>query len=376
MEPPRWTLSTGPGPLAPAVQAALAQPLVHHADPWFRSFYAGLIAKLQRALAAPTPPAVLQMEAVGAIEALVAGLVRPGETVLALVDGPYGCWLADLARARGAMVHVLQAEPRRAVDPGTLASLLDRTPSLRPALVTVVHVETPHGTRAPLQDLTAELRRRCDPLILCDAVASWPGERLDLEGWDLDAVALGAQKCLGAAPGVTPVWLSQRAWGRVEANPAAPAGSFLSLAGWREVHRPAVPFPFTPSVLGLYALDAALDALLAEGALTCRERHRSIAAAWRAAVARLGLELWPADPAAAAADSVTVARMPPGTDARDIRRSARERHGVELADGVGELEGRVLRIGHMGEAARPEALAAGVAALTAALREASCHQRR
>lgn len=374
MEPPRWTLSTGPGPLAPAVQAALMRPLVHHADPWFRSFYAGLVAKLQRALDVGDPPAVLQMEAVGAIEALVAGLAGPDDTVLALVDGPYGYWLAGLARARGATVHVLEAEPRRAVDRLTLTGFLDRTPSLRPALVTVVHVETPHGTRAPLLELTAELRCRFDPLVLCDAVASWPGERLDLEGWGLDAVALGAQKCLGAAPGVTPVWLSQRAWGRIETNPAAPAGSFLSLPGWRDVHRPEVTFPFTPSVLDLYALDGALDALLAEGVLACRERHRSIAAAWRAAVARLGLELWPTGPEAAA-DSVTVVRMPPGIDARDVRRIARERHRVELADGVGELEGRVLRIGHMGEPARPEALAAGVAALAAALDEAKNDRR-
>ncbi|HET6521516.1 MAG TPA: hypothetical protein VFG47_17110, partial [Geminicoccaceae bacterium] len=187
-------------------------------------------------------------------------------------------------------------------------------------------------------------------------------------GWGIDMAVLGAQKCLGAAPGVTPVHVGPRAWAMMAANPGAPRGSALSLLDWQGTHDPVRAFPFTPSILDLYALDGALDDLLAEGVAAAVARHGEVAAAVRAGVRAQGLGFWPRREALMA-DTVTAVRMPEGVDEREVRRAVRARFGVQLAGGDGELAGRVLRIGHMGPAATRANAARALAALAGALTE-------
>jgi len=151
------------------------------------------------------------------------------------------------------------------------------------------------------------------------------------------------------------------------ANPAAPRGSALSILDWRDAHLASRPFPFTPSVTDVYGLHACLEQYLREGAETVRLRHREAARATRAGLEALGLRLWAREPAVRS-DTVTAVRLPEGATEQELRAHARERSGVLLSGGFGELSGKLLRIGHMGPSAFPLSAVIAVTAVGRALR--------
>ncbi len=152
----------------------------------------------------------------------------------------------------------------------------------------------------------------------------------------------------------------------MKANPDAPLASMLCILDWRNAWKRSEPFPFTPSVAEVNGLDAALDLYLAEGPEAVWARHALTAAATRAGVRGMGLELWAAREAIAS-PTTTAVRTPEGFDAGPVLIEARARYGVILSSGRGETLGKLTRIGHMGPTAQPIYALVAVAALGGAM---------
>jgi pyridoxamine--pyruvate transaminase len=233
-------------------------------------------------------------------------------------------------------------------------------------VVSVVHCETPSGTVNDV-DAIAAIAREHGALLIVDAVSSFAGMRCDMASWGDSLVVTAPQKCLGGPVGLSLLHVSDAAWERMAANPTAPRGSALSILDWRGAHLASRPFPFTPSVTDVYGLHACLEQYLQEGAEAVRRRHRAAALATQAGVEALGLELWATEPAVRS-DTVTAVRLPEGTTEHAVREHARERSGVSLSGGFGELSGMLLRIGHMGPGAFPLGPVIAVTAIGRALR--------
>jgi pyridoxamine--pyruvate transaminase len=145
-------------------------------------------------------------------------------------------------------------------------------------------------------------------------------------------------------------------------------GSYLSILDWKTTWLEKRTFPYTPLISEMYALESVLTQILEEGVERLVERHQQIAAACRTGVKALGLELWPAREEIAA-PCVTAIRMPEGLTDAGIRTTMRERYGVMISPGYGELQGQLIRLSHMGEQARPTMLAAQMAAFEQALKD-------
>ena len=143
--------------------------------------------------------------------------------------------------------------------------------------------------------------------------------------------------------------VSEGAWARIGANPAAPRASFLSLLDWKEQWLEGGKFPFTPSVSDVHGVEAACDQLLEEGLESSIERHELSARACRAGIRAMGLELWPRTEEITAA-CVTAVTVPDGLTDVQVRSHVRERYGVMISGGQGA--GNLVRIGHMGQSAR------------------------
>ncbi len=158
--------------------------------------------------------------------------------------------------------------------------------------------------------------------------------------------------------------VSEGAWARIGANPAAPRASFLSLLDWKEQWLEGGKFPFTPSVSDVHGVEAACDQLLEEGLESSIERHELSARACRAGIRAMGLELWPRTEEITAA-CVTAVTVPDGLTDVQVRSHVRERYGVMISGGQGA--GNLVRIGHMGPTARGLHPVVGVAALGRAL---------
>jgi pyridoxamine--pyruvate transaminase len=184
-------------------------------------------------------------------------------------------------------------------------------------------------------------------------VSSLGGTRLEIDAWHVDVAIAGPQKCLAGPPGMSLISVSSRAWEAIESNPSAPRGSFLSLLDWKHrwIEGGRVAFPYTPSVSDMNGVHAALEEVLDEGPDAVIAIHRQAARACRAGVRAMGLELWPKSESYAA-NCVTAVRMPAGVAVGELLTHVRERYGVMLSGGYGELKEKLIRLGHMGPASR------------------------
>ena len=357
MRDPDFTLSAGPVAATPRVLAALGSPIVYHYDPAFIERFRATERKLADVFLTRNDVLLMQGEAVLGLEAAARGLVQPGTKVLNLVQGVFGkgmgYWLKDF----GAELHELEVPYNDAVDPADVEQYLEEHPGIE--LVTVVHSETPSGTVCDVSAIGPIARSR-GALTLIDCVSSLGGIEFRTDEWQLDVCVAGAQKCLGGPPGMSLMTVSDAAWERIRSNPAAPRASFLSMLDWKEQWIDGDRFPFTPSVTELFGVEASVDELLDEGLEASIARHERSAAACRAGVRAMGLELWPRSDEVAAA-CVTAIAVPEGLTDVQVRAHCRERYGVMISGGQGA--GNLVRIGHMGTSARGLHPVVGLAAL-------------
>jgi pyridoxamine---pyruvate transaminase len=342
---PDFTLSAGPVTASARTLAALGSPITHHNDPVFLDAFRATEAGVGRVFGTRSEVILLQGEAVLGLEAAARSLVRPGLPVLNLVSGVYGKFMGYWLTGFGAVLHEIEVPYDEAVDPAAVAAYLDEHPEIE--LLTVVHCETPSGTVNDLAAIGPVAASR-GVLTLVDCVASVGGMPFDTDGWQLDVCVAGPQKCLAGPPGMSLVTVSDRAWAAIEANPAAPRASFLSLLDWHEGWHGRGSFPYTPSISDVHGVRAACDQILAEGLPASIARHAAAAAACRAGARAMGLSTWPKSDDIAAA-SVTAIRVPDGLDHEDVQRHVRARYGVMLSSGEGA--GNLVRIGHMGPTA-------------------------
>jgi len=357
MRDPDFTLSAGPVMASPRVLAALGSPLLYHYDPAFLEAFRRTERKLAQIFLTRNDVLLMQGEAVLGLEAAARGLVQPGTRVLNLVQGVFGkgmgYWLKDF----GAELHELEVPYNDAVEPADVERYLDEHPGIE--LVTVVHSETPSGTVCDVSAI-GPIAHAHGALTLIDCVSSLGGIPFSTDEWQLDVCVAGAQKCLGGPPGMSLMTVSEAAWERIRANPNAPRASYLSMLDWKEQWLDGGKFPFTPSVSELHGVEAACDELLEEGLETSIERHERAAAACRAGVRAMGLELWARSEEIAAACVTAITVPEPFTDTQ-VRAHCRERYGVMISAGQGA--GNLVRIGHMGPSARSLYPVVGLAAV-------------
>ena len=371
LRPPERLLC-GPGPtnVDPAVLEAMSRPMLGHLDPdlprdprWTSSRCCGACTALPDGLVLP-----LHCTGTAGMEAGIANLLEPGDTVIVAQCGFFGRRIAEIARRHGAEVVTVEADWGECVaERRHLVQALDRHPDAR--MVAVVHAETSTGVEHPLGELGAAMRDR-DTLLMADCVTSLAGVPLDVGAWGVDFAYSCTQKCLAAPPGMSPVAVSERAMERLRARRTPVPFSFdLLLLERYWVERP-VAYHHTAPILAIYALHEALCGVLREGLEARWARHDEAAAHLQAALETRGLELL-ADPEHRLAP-LTAVRVPDGVDGKAVQGRLLREHGIEIGGGLGPDAPAMWRIGLMGRNATIETADRVLAALDAALvREAA-----
>ena len=351
MRAPDFTLTAGPTMASPRVLAALGSPIIFDYDPVFLEHFRDTERLLAEVYRTTNDVVLMQGEAVLGLEAAARGLVSTGTRCLNLVSGVYAAWFGDWLREYGAEVSEVRVPYDEAIDPAAVErALADDGPF---ELVAMVHSETPSGVENPLAAI-GPLAHAHGALMLADVVSSVGGSALEIDEWKVDLAVAGPQKCLAGPPGMSLLSVSPRAWEMMESNASAPRGSFLSLLDWKHkwIDGGRVAFPYTPSVSDVNGVHAALLEVVEDGGVEASvERHARAARATRAGVRALGLELWPRSDSYAA-NCVTAVRAPAGVEVSELLAHVRERYGVMLSGGYGELKTELVRLGHMGPASR------------------------
>ena len=324
---------------------------------------AGLADRLARLIGTSGDVLFVQAEAVTALEAAAASLGRPGVKAINVVTSPYGAWFGRWLRKAGAAVVEIRAEPARPVSLRAVAATLDAHPDA--SLIAVVHAESASGIRNPIEAILPLARQR-GLLTVVDAVASLGGHAFNADALGADVVAVGPQKALAGPTGISAVAVSARAWAAID-RPDAPTASTLSLLDqkrlWLDAGRGALPG--TPSPLELWALQAALDRVEAEGLDSIIDRHAEAAAAARDGLLALGLTPWVA--AGEASHLVTSFAVPADIEVDGFLTHLRAAD-PEVSLGVGAGAGRLVRLNHTGRRADPAVVHAMIVAVAGALR--------
>jgi len=349
---PQKLLTPGPTSVPPEVLRALAEPVLHHRSPDFAEVFALAQERLRDVFRTQNEVLVLTSSGTGAFESAVVNLLSPAERVLAVSQGEFGERWQALGRAFGCDVVPLTYSWGEAPAPGDLRDALAKS---RATTVFLVHSETSTGVVCDLEPLLA-VCREAGALSVVDAVSSLGAVPLETDAWGADAVVTGSQKALMTPPGLAFVAVSDRAWERAES--ATLPRFYWDWARQRRAQAKGST-PSTPATSLVVALVEALGIVLRDGLETAFARHRALGRACRAGIKTIGLELYSPDDDSAAV--LTGALTPEGIDAVALRLALRDRHGITIAGGHGELVSRLFRIGHIGHVGIEELAGALVA---------------
>jgi aspartate aminotransferase-like enzyme len=245
-----------------------------------------------------------------------------------------------MVRAFGAdLVHV-RLDWGETPEPEDLRSALADAGDV--SVVYLTHSETSTGVVCDLQALVT-VAKDAGALVVVDAVSSLGAVPLETDAWGIDVVVSGSQKALMCPPGVAFVSVAPAA---LEAAAHATAPRYV--LDWERTRKAQAKLdaPFTPAVSIVRALDVALGLLLDEGLETAFDRHARLGRACREGAKAMGLELFSPDEERSAV--VTAIRVPEGVDGTRVVAALRERFGITIANGQGELKGKIFRIGHIG----------------------------
>ncbi len=287
-------------------------------------------------------------------EVPLVNLVEPGEAVLLPVTGRFSQSWAEMAEQLGLATRRLELPRDRPVDPAAIEAALraDRGPRIKAVLA--VQTETATGITSDM----AAIRRAIDAaghpaLFVVDAIASLAAEPFAMDDWGIDTALTASQKGLMLPPGLCFVALNDRALGVAESCRHPRRYFDINFRRGAETYR---WFHGTPPLQQIWGLRESLDMLFEEGLETVIARHRRLAQAVRACVARwaeAGDLAFHCPVPEARSNAVTAIRVAPGVDPDAMRRLARDRYQTALGAGLGELEGKAFRIGHLGDLNEP-----------------------
>ena len=233
-------------------------------------------------------------------------------------------------------------------------------------MLAMVHGETSTGVLQPL-DGFGDLAHEHGALLLVDAVASLSGVALPVDDLAIDVCYSGSQKCLGAPPGLAPLTVNAHAHAVLEAR-HTPVSYYFDLRLLERYWFSSHVYHHTPPINLYYALREALRLIEEETLAERIARHARVQQALLEGIAALGLQPFVVAPALRL-PTVTTVRIPEGIDGVAVRRALLERDGVEIAGGLGELNGRVWRVGLMGHSCRERNVAILLDSMRRALAE-------
>ena len=361
----RLLLGPGPSSVHPRVLQAMTLPVMGHLDPDFfqvMNDIGDMLREVYHTSNVMTMP--VSATGTGAMETACVNILEPGDTMVVCRNGYFGIRLGNIAQRCGARVFEVDTPWGKPVDPQALDDELSRHSKVK--AVGVVHAETSTGVLTPLPEIL-EVIRKHGALSIVDAVTSLGGHDMQVDEWGIDVCYSGTQKCLGAPPGLAPITLSEGAMQSVKARETPVQSFYFNLQDLESYWGQSRSYHHTAPISMTYALREALRMMMEEGIGSRINRHAKAAAALRAGLEALGLELL-ADPDYRL-NPLTTVRIPDGIDDATVRAALLNEYAIEIGGGLGEFRGKAWRIGLMGDSARDRNVLALLSALEQLLNE-------
>lgn len=336
----------GPSPVPDRILRAIDMPVIDHRGPGFAGLGNRVLSGIQGIFKTSQPVIIYPSSGTGAWEAALVNTLSQGDKVLMVETGHFAALWQKLALKLGLTPELIETDWRRGADPDVIEKALRADSSHSIKALCVVHNETSTGCTSRIHDIRRAMDAAGHPaLLMVDTISGLASADFRFDEWGVDVAISGSQKGLMLPPGLSFNAVSAKA---LQAN----AKATLPNAYWQwtemiEANQRGY-FPYTPSTNLLFGLAEAIDMLNEEGLDTVFTRHIRHAAATRKAVEAWGMEVQ------CQVDSefspvLTAVRVPEGTDADQLRSVILDQCDVSLGNGLSKVQGRVFRIGHLGD---------------------------
>ncbi len=339
----RILMGPGPSDVPERVLQAMAAPCIGHLDPYFLSMM-NETQVLLRYLFQTENAFTIPVSGTGSagMETCLVNMIEPGDEVVVCVNGVFGTRMADIVTRAGGKLIRVDAPWGRSIDPEDVRKAVKGG---RPKLIAVVHAETSTGVCQPLEDLSL-IAREAGALFLVDMVTSLGGMDIGLDRHKIDVAYSGTQKCISCPPGLSPVSFNDRALEVLE-NRKTPAASWyldMSLVGsyWGAERK----YHHTAPINMLFGLREALRIIAEEGLEARFARHRLNHRALVAGIEAMGLSMLV--PESERLPMLNAVRIPDGANDLKVRQALMQDYSIEIGAGLGDLAGKIWRIGLMG----------------------------
>jgi aspartate aminotransferase-like enzyme len=332
-------LTPGPTPLYPPALHAMMASDIHHRTEDFRRVYRSCLADLKEVMATVNDVLLFAASGTGAMDASVSNLFSRGDKAIVCCAGRFGERWAEIAKAYGLDANVLAVPYGQVVSPALVEAALAAEPATKAVFVQAS--ETSTGAAHDIRAMAAAIAKT-PAVFIVDAITGLGTMPLDIDGWGLDVVIGGSQKAFMIPPGLAFLSVSAKAWKLAET--ATLPHYYFNLKKEKK-SGDAGESSWTPSTALILALAEALRYVKQIGMANLIKNAQLLAEATRAAVLKLGLELFaPGSPGS----SVTAVKAPAGLDSSVIVKEFRSRFGAIIANGQGSMKGQVFRIAHLG----------------------------
>jgi alanine-glyoxylate transaminase / serine-glyoxylate transaminase / serine-pyruvate transaminase len=363
--PIRTLMGPGPSDVHPRILEALSRPTIGHLDPMFVDMMDEVKKLLQYAFQTDNE-LTIPVSAPGSagMETCFVNLVEPGDKVIVCQNGVFGGRMKENVVRLGGEAVMVMDDWGKPVDLAKLQQALESNPDAK--VVAFVHAETSTGAQSDAKGIW-ELAHKHNCIVIADCVTSLGGTAIKVDEWGLDAVYSGTQKCLSCVPGLSPVTFSERAIEKIKNRKTAVQSWFLDLnlvmGYWGQGAKRA--YHHTAPVNALYALHESLVMLRDEGLENAWNRHAHQHTALKAGLEAMGIRFLVDE--AARLPQLNSVMIPQGVDDATARARLLNEYNLEIGAGLGDLAGKVWRIGLMGHSARSENVIFCLSALEAIL---------
>lgn len=342
--PQRLLMGPGPSDVHPRVLRAMTTPLLGHLDPEFLKIM-NETKELLKVVYQTENKLTIPMSGTGSagMETVFVNLVEQGDKVIIGVNGLFGQRMADVAERCGATVIELTAPWGEIIEPTQVENALRDNPGTK--LVAIVHAETSTGVMQPLKEIS-DIVHQHNSLFVCDMVTAIGGIPTEIDKNNIDAAYSGTQKCLSAPPGLAPVTFNSRAIEAIANRKTKVQSWYLDLSMIQNYWNDERFYHHTAPITMVYSLREALRVIVEEGLENVFARHKKYGTALHAGLEAMGMELLVKKEHRLY--QLTSVVIPNGVNDVDVRKRLLEKYGLEIGGGLGELKGKIWRIGLMG----------------------------
>ncbi len=332
----------GPTPIPKKVQLAMNHDIISHRSNEFVELYRKTTSRVKPVFGTSQDILLLPSGGTAALEAAAVNTVSPGENVVVITVGAFGDYFVSICEKYGFNVHKLEKEWGEACTAEELSEFLKPLTNLKAVFAT--YNETSTGILNPIENLAKVVQTETDALFIVDGVSCIGGAPAEMDKWGIDILVTGSQKAMMLPPGLALLSVSERAWKVIEENKTP--SYYLNLLSYRDWHAKGMT-PNTPAVTLIYGLSAVCDMIDEEGGFSQTvARHELMKNMVREAMKALNIGLLANDEFAS--PTITAILTPEGLNLGEFVGHLKQKYHLDFAGGLGSLQGKMFRFGHMG----------------------------